>query len=304
MSKVLFLNHTQTHCGVYSFGKRLFDLASKSKTTEYVYRELETKEEYNRFLKEVAPEFIVYNWYPITMSWLTEDMIISNKNTKHYFIFHDGYMRQNFDKYLFSGAIGKDINLPSEKVVVLPRPLLKYSGAYPENKLPTIGSFGFGGWQKGFPDIAKYVAESFDKAIINILMPFAYFGDKDGIETKKIAERCHELNIYPGIELNIKHDFCSDEEVLTFLAGNDLNIFLYVSSNQGLSSVLDFAVSVKRPIALRNDPMFKHLYKDEICVDNFTIKEILEKGITPLQEYYDKWNIDNFANEVDKIYET
>ena len=303
MTNVLFLNHSEQACGVYQFGKRVYNLASKGSRVNYIYRELNSKEEYNKILNEVNPEFIVYNWYPVTMGWLTENMVTDNKRTKHYFIFHDGHVRQNFDKYLFSGDIGRDISFPPEKVVILPRPLLEYSGAYPENDIPTIGSFGFGGWHKGFHDISRHVARSYPKAIINILMPYAYFGDKDGIETRKIAEYCHTLNTYPDIKINISHDFRSDDEVLTFLAGNDLNIFLYVSSCQGLSSVVDYALSVKRPIAVMDDPMFKHIYNDNVGLEKKSVKDILENGVTPLQEFYDRWNPNNFSKEMDKLYD-
>jgi hypothetical protein len=303
MTNVLFLNHSEQACGVYQFGKRVYTLASRESKVNYIYRELNSKEEYDRILREVNPEFIVYNWYPVTMGWLTEDMVANNKSTKHYFIFHDGHVRQNFDMYLFSGAIGRDIDFPSEKVVILPRPLLEYNGTYPQNEIPTIGSFGFGGWHKGFHDISRHVSRSYSKAIINILMPYAYFGDKDGIETRKIAEYCHTLNTYPDIKINISHDFRSDDAVLEFLAGNDLNIFLYVSSCQGLSSVIDYALSVKRPIAVRDDPMFKHMYNDNVALEKKSVKEILENGIAPLQEFYDRWNPNNYAKEVDKLYD-
>ena len=303
MTNVLFLNHSEPSCGVYQFGKRIHNLAIRNSKVNYIYRELNSKEEYNRHLREANPDFIIYNWYPVTMSWLGEDVVANNKSVKHFFIFHDGHVRKNYDKYLFTGAIGRDINFPPEKFVVLPRPLLDYSGEYPVNELPTIGSFGFGGWHKGFHDMARHVSRSYSNAVINILMPYAYFGDKSGTETRKIAEYCHQLNTYPGIKINISHDFRSDDEVLKFLAGNDLNMFLYVSSCQGLSSVIDYALSVKRPIAVRDDPMFKHIYKDEVALEKHSVKEILDAGVTPLQEYYDNWNTNKFSLEMDKLYE-
>ena len=299
---VLIVNHSKENCGVYQFGKRVANLAMKSTKVNFKYVEINSMNELSVEVANSNPTHILYNWYPVTMEWLGENYIQTHPEMKHYFLFHDGHMRHNYDKYIFSGSIGKDINIPPEKTVVLPRPLFNYTETYPTNTIPTIGSFGFGGWQKGFPDITKYVAQSFSKAIVNILMPFAYYGDRDGVETRKIAEHCHALNTYPGIELNIKHDFCSDEEVLTFLAGNDLNIFLYVSSNQGLSSVIDYALSVKRPIAIRNDSMFKHIYKDEICVDSFSIKDIIENGTTPLQEYYNRWSQEKFIAEIEELF--
>ncbi len=300
--KVLFLNHTQPVCGVYQFGKRVYELAKNSKHVDYVYRELESSEEYARYLSEEKPDIVLYNWYPVTMGWLSEDMVVRNRELKHFFLFHDGHVRQNFDKYIFSGAEGKDVNLPKEKTVILPRPLFEYNEAYPSNDVITIGSFGFGGWQKGFTDLVDLVNSNFDKAIINIQMPFAYFGDRYGIETKKIAQECRKRNTNSDISLNIDHTFLSNDDTLKFLAKNDINVFLYQSSNQGLSSVIDYALSVKRPIAISNDSMFKHIYKPEIDVNNFSILEIKNKGIFDIEEFYSKWTPSKFSEAMDNIY--
>lgn len=298
--KVLFLNHTQPVCGVYQFGKRVYELAKNSATVEYVYRELESSDEYISYLSQEKPDVVLYNWYPVTMGWLSEEMVIRNKDVKHFFLFHDGHIRQNFDKYIFSGAEGKDIILTKEKTSMIPRPLFEYKGDYPENETVTIGSFGFGGWQKGFTSLVERVNYQFSKAIINIQMPFAYFGDRYGNETRKIADQCRQLNINSNIELNIDHTFLSNEDTLRFLAGNDLNVFMYQSQNQGLSSVIDYALSVKRPIAITNDSMFKHIYKPELDVNNRSLKKLVITDYP--QEFYDKWNPNNFSKEMDKIY--
>ena len=298
---VLFVNHTQKQCGVYQFGKRVYELSSTSKITDYYYLETETESEFMSKLEEVKPDVVIYNWYPVTMSWLSESFIGQRRDIKHLFIFHDGHMRQSFDKYIFSGSIGKDITLPDEKIFVLPRPLFVYDGEYPKNDVVTIGSFGFGGWQKGFPELVKKVNDEFERAIVNINMSFAYFGDQFGVETRKIAEACRKFNTNPGIELNIDHSFLSNDDTLKFLAANDLNVFLYNSVNQGLSSVVDYALSVKRPIAISNDSMFKHFFKEEICSDYHSLKSILDAGTQPLQEFYDRWNPEDFSARMDEL---
>jgi hypothetical protein len=301
--KVLFVNSTQPVCGVYQFGKRVYELARMSNRVYYDYIEVDSREQFMTALSTSKPDVILYNWYPVTMSWLSEDMVLNNRHQKHFFIFHDGHVRQSFDKYLFSGAEGKDINFPLEKTAILPRPLFIYDGEYTKNDVPTIGSFGFGGWQKGFTNLVELVNDQFDAAVINIQMPFAYFGDRHGIETRKIANECRKLNRNPKIQLNIDHTFLSNDAILKFLAGNDINVFLYRSSNQGLSSVVDYALSVKRPVGITQDSMFKHIYKQEICTDFDSINNILDRGIQPLEEFYDRWNPQNFSVEMDKIYE-
>ncbi len=298
--KVLFVNHRQQQCGVYQFGKRIYELAKNSEKVEYNYIEVEELQEFEKAVGTYSPEYILYNWYPVTMSWLGENWVRSHKHLKHYFIFHDGNVRQNYDLYLFSGAEGKDVSF--KKSFILPRPLFKYDGTYPNNDIVTIGSFGFGGWQKGFTRLVEKVNAEFDEAVINIQMPFAYFGDRWGKETKKVAEECRRLNTNPGVRLNVDHTFLSNEDTLKFLAGNDINVFLYKSSNQGLSSVIDYALSVRRPIVITNDSMFKHVYKPEIDVENFSLLEMIDRGTEPLEEFYDKWNPDKFSGEMDKIY--
>jgi hypothetical protein len=301
--KILFVNHKQQQCGVYQFGKRFYDLAKQTGRVIYHYVETEDKAEFEKEFRWMHPDIVVYNWYPVTMPWLSEDMVTKRPYFKHYFIFHDGFVRQNFDKYLFSGAEGKDISFPKEKTAILPRPLFKYDGDYPVNPVPTFGSFGFGGWQKGFTRLVEIVNREYSEAVINIQMPFAYFGDRLGKETRKIAAECIRLNTNPGIKLNIDHKFLSNDDTLAFLAKNDINVFLYKSANQGLSSVVDYALSVKRPIALTNDSMFKHVYKPELDIETHTLEELIKQGTEPLEEFYEKWKPEKFSEEMDKVYE-
>lgn len=299
--KVLFVNHTQQRCGVYQFGKRLYDLGKNSRKVIYDYLETDEKQAFEKRVEEFFPDVILYNWYPVTMPWLQESWVQTHKHFQHYFIFHDGNVRQNYDKYIFAGAEGKDVHFHHS--VILPRPLFVYDGEYPSNDVFTVGSFGFGGWQKGFTRLVEIVNSEFEKAVINIQMPFAYFGDRFGVETKKVAEACRKLNTNPNITLNIDHSFLSNDDTLKFLAKNDINAFLYKASNQGLSSVIDYALSVKRPITITNDSMFKHVYKPQLDIDNFSLFELKDMGTRYLEEYYSKWSPLQFAEEMDKIYE-
>ena len=301
--RVLFVNHKEEQCGVQQFGRRVYDLAKSSTKVEYTYIEPDSMDSMMYWVNFGKFTTIIYNWYPITMPWLPEYFVTSRKDIKHYFLYHDGHTRTNYDKYIFAGSVGKDISMPYEKMYVLPRPLFKYNGDYATNERPTIGSFGFGAWQKGFTNLVEKVNDEFDSAVINIHMPCAYFGDSKGIETAKIADKCRELNRKKGIELNITHNFFSDNnEVLKFLAGNDINIFMYHAQNQGLSSAFDYAISVERPVGITDDSMFKHAYREEIDAEKHSIRELLG-GRKYRDELYRKWNPDNFSEEMDKIYD-
>ena len=309
---VLIVNHSEEACGVWQFGKRFADLALQSSEIEYVYRQPANFKDFKTIVKEVKPKLIIYNWYPCTMGWLPETYIATHKEVKHFFIWHDGNCRQNYDGYIFSGAGEKDAHarrIPESKAFIIPRPLFKYINNFESNSIITIGTFGFGGWQKGFPELVSLVNKTFEKAVINMHMSYAYFGDAQGVETRKIAAMCRELNKNPNIELNITHKLMSNKQVLDFLAKNDINVFLYAALNEGLSSVLDYALSVKVPIAISKDMMFRHIDKPEILVDRTltetikygTIDKVLERGIAPLQEFYTKWNPKNFIKELDEV---
>jgi len=311
--KVLILNHHHKECGVYQFAKRVFDLASKSQKISYFYREIEygdpsthisSRTAYYNVLTEIDPDYIVYNWHWDRMPWLREDDLTSNKRSKHYFMWHDGSMMRGYDKYIFFGGLDPDQTaVPVDKRILLPRPLYNYNGVYPRNDLITIGSFGFAFLNKRFPDLVKLVNNEFDRAILNIHMTNPYFGDTPGNVLSEIVSACNKNNTNPNIKLNINTNFVDDDAVLTFLAGNDINVFYYDLYRQvGLSSAIDYALSVKRPIAITNHTAFRHIVSDEILIENNSIEAILNRGTRPIDKYYDIWDTNVFTLEMEKLF--
>ena len=64
-----------------------------------------------------------------------------------------------------------------------------------------------------------------------------------------------------------------------------MNIFLYDNMyGRGLSSVIDYAISAKKPIGISDSYMFRHIYSDEICL----FKRSINDCITNSQKYIDK----------------
>lgn len=302
MKTVLIINHHQPNCGVMQFGLRVWNLVKNSTSVKYIYREAEDKKTYNTYVNDLKPDIILYNWHKGTMGWLTEETITNKPNIKHYFIFHDFPVRNYYDKYLFFGdydfSKGEKFG---DKGVLLPRPLLKYEGNYPKNEVPTIGCFGFGFWNKGYHTLTSLVNDTFRRSVLNLHMPYSFYGDPSRTQTKEVEKECRRLATNPGMKLNITHDFLDDKGVLKFLAGNDINAFLYKENGEGISSVIDYALSVKRPIAISNSKMFRHIFSTEVFVDKMPIEFILQNGIEHLQEFYDKWNPDKFCEEMDRV---
>lgn len=301
MKTVLIINHRETHCGVQQFGRRVYDLASRSTDVRYLYAEIEHPHEFLTIVPDYKPDFIVYNWHRGTMPWLSENLVQMFPKVKHYFIYHEAVTRTFYDKYLFFGDYDFSGGAKfGDKKVLLPRPLLDYDGEYPVNSIPVIGSFGFGFWQKGYHTLTGLVNDTFTDAVLNFHMPYSHFGDPLHEQGNAVELACRKRNTNPGIRLNITHTLLSDKGVLDFLAGNDVNVFLYGENGEGISSVIDYALSVKRPIAISGSRMFRHMTNDAILVDKHSISDIVSAGTTPLQPYYDKWSTKNFVKELDK----
>jgi hypothetical protein len=301
MTKVLFINHRIKLCGVQQFYKRVFDLVKESAAVEYIYLEAESIQEYISAINYHKPDYVVYNWHRGTMPWLSEEDIVQRPEYKHYFMFHEEFVRKNYDKYLFFGDYDfSGGTIFGDKKVLLPRPILVYDGDYPVNKVVTIGSFGFGFWQKGFHKLTKLVNDSFAEAHIKLLMPYSHFGDPLKKQNADVEAACRSSITNKGITLSINHDFISETGVLSFLAGNDINVFMYDENGEGISSVIDYALSVKRPIAISDSKMFRHIANDDILLSKRSIMDILNNGVSPLESYYDKWSVTNFKTSFDK----
>jgi len=301
MNTVLILNHRIRACGVQSFGRRVYDLAVMSKEVRYLYAEIDRPNEYIAVVQEYKPDFILYNWHRGTMPWLSEDLVGLFKGIKHYYIYHEEFTRVNYDKYLFFGDydFGGGAKFGDKKALI-PRPLLNYAGGYVENKVLTVGSFGFGFWQKGYHKLTKLINESFDKAVLNFHMPYSHFGDPLHEQGDAVEAACVEANTNPGIVLNITHDFRDDNGIMEFLAGNDINVFMYEENGEGISSVVDYALSVKRPIAVSGSRMFRHIVNDSILLPDNSIGDVLSRGTSPLDMLRDRWSTDKFVAKLDE----
>ena len=70
MPKVLFINHKFIQCGVYQFGKRIYELISKSDKLDSYYYIPENLHQYNLIMSRIKPDYVVYNWHPDRQPWL------------------------------------------------------------------------------------------------------------------------------------------------------------------------------------------------------------------------------------------
>ena len=304
MKTVLIINHKVQNCGVYQIGKRIFNVMAPSHEVKYFYKEVTSYEEYKDAIKEIMPNYVLYNYYNYTMSWLTPDILHKTKPQKHLLIYHEktASIIKNYDYYIFLGTPGDDHPIIDKtKCVLLPRPLLSYAGGYPRNNKFTVGSFGFGFWNKGMHTLTNIVNTKIPGAVLNLHIPNSYFGDPSGAVTDAVLTKCKAYA--KKITLNITREFLAEEQILAFLATNDINIFNYdIQGTDGIASVIDYALSVKRPLALTDCAMFRHIKMNDILLEKNSIMDIYNKGVAPLEPFYSQWAPNIFRTEMNKLF--
>lgn len=306
-AKVLFLNSKLKKCGVYQYGLRLYDILKKTEGIEYVYKEMINEQEYNSFLSDTY-DLIFYNYHSGLWNWLNETNI--QKNVKNIGLQHD--LEEN---NIFNVTLRLDTTLEEkENRYNIPRPIFENIDKllenhtpskniedfinYSEPDTPVFGSFGFGFKHKRFDIIIKLINDNYDKALIKLVLPHA-----DTMRTQINMNDLMKIT-KPGIKLMYTHDFLDEKDLLLFLKTNNMNIFTYESHPcAGLSSVIDYALSVDTPLAISDASWFRHIYSDDICVYKNNIKNIMENSKKHCDNYRQIFSNDNLRNKISSIIE-
>jgi hypothetical protein len=96
-----------------------------------------------------------------------------------------------------------------------------------------------------------------------------------------------------------------NKKMLNYLAENSINVFLYEDTgSRGLSSALDIALAVQRPVGISNAVMFRHLFDVDpsIRVDTNDLATIMRNGFDPLRQHCNEWNAENLSWEYERIF--
>jgi hypothetical protein len=304
---IVLINSSISECGVYQYGKRVAKILETDSRFNFFYFEISNTEDLMASIASVNPDVIIYNWHVAIMPWLSGTAFNKiSEYSKQLFIFHES----NYPPFVSDGYLMIDMteNIDNKQYPLL-RPIFEKDFSKIENQVPVIGSFGFGFENKGFDKICDLVQESFDEAVIKLHITNPFFGDYSGNTTNQIMDICKLKIKNPKIRLEITNDFKTDDQILDFLNSNSLNVFLYDDLyGRGLSSVIDYAVSVNTPLAVNNSYMFRHITSEtpEMSItNNFTLKQIMNSGIENVLFYRNKWRHelfkDNFFDIICKI---
>ena len=309
---ILFVNHKSQKCGVYEFGQAIGNVLVHSKKYNFIYCEADSWDEFYQIYLKEKPEIIIYNYYPSTMGWISERSGFGLNSYKisaiQIAILHEvtQEISDNSTNLIFDYHIAADPTLLLKNPLVYKtgRLIPRFEGKPQCNKIINIGSFGFATHGKGFIQIIEKVQEEFDEAIININIPFAKFADENGDYARAISEDAFRKLTKIGIKLNISHEYLTEDDLLKFLSKNDINVFFYEKqSNRGISSATDWAIAVKKPLAITKSSMFRHLFDcyPSICIEDNSIRTLIENGARPIERLYEEWSPENLLWDYERI---
>lgn len=307
---ILFLNHTKIQCGVYQYGLRLFDVLKYMKDIQYRYIEVGEYSDYiNTLASNTDASAIIYNYHASTMPWLNAKTI--QTNICNIGIPHEsshGFFNIICEIDPTQQSYGKIYSIPRPKFTTLLENYTPSTTAildfinYKLDDCDTFGSFGFGFANKGFDKIVQMVNAQYDKALIKFVIPKPVFsGENYDRQYQSIIDRCTQFNTKPGIKLMISCDFFTNDDVLYFLKSNTMNLFLYDEmKGRSISSVIDYAVSVRTPFGISNSCMFRHIYSDNICLYKNSICDCIANY--NINNINDTFNGDKLRDVFNRIY--
>jgi len=307
---VLIVNHAKSQCGIHQYGLNIYAALASSNRYAIAYAECDSRADLSSAMLAFNPSVVLYNYFPVTMPWLDRAAIQGWRAVKLGMMHEvtqqdaDAATDELFDLHLCPDPTLVERNALCAKI---PRIIPRYSGNARPPTRTKIGSFGFGIHDKGFVRLVETVQREFDEADVEIRMPFNDVVDVAGktfaLETSR---RCRAAVKKPGIHLSISHDFVTKEELLDFLAGNTLNAFFYdVAKHRGISSTIEHALAVDRPLAITRCGMFRHVTSvtPSICIEDSTLRQIVSNGTAPLASLREEWTEARFLARLEELFD-
>lgn len=291
----VFLNHQQQRCGVYQMGRRIGQALAEGGLVKYY--ELADHRTADALMESLRPRIAIYNWHPSTIPWAPA-LVQRFTATKHVGLIHE-ISPENVGSgaETFPYRIVCDPSFPSNGATLFRsvRHVPRSGSAKVENETITIGSFGFAVGGKMFHAIVQAVAQEFPGATVRLRIPSAHYGDDAGALARHAAEGAR--SVVDNVNLQVEHDFLPEHELVDWLSRNDLNVFFYdYNPGRGISSVIDYAIAARRPIAINESQMFRHV-KDRLgSYPTQSLRAALENG-PAVEALYHEWSLERLVQD-------
>jgi len=288
--KVLILNPLSEVCGVYQYGLSIESILKKS-----------TKHQYHlssNINDAQNSDIIIFNYHEKLFNWLTEDLLISLKKPCLAIGGHDCLPNFNNIQLILNCDSTSQL---TEKNIPIPRPIKNFIPLENPKRL-TIGSIGFSYSSKNFDKIYSIVSKHYDDALIRIHTPQHPSGENLQYIIKQIQFN-HSKD--KNIDIEITSNFLSDDELIKFLSSNTANIFLLppmIGERRGLSSSIDKALSARKPIAISDSEMYRHISSEKkFLLSANSLPEIISYGINHFKPFLDLYSEEKLIKLFDSI---
>ena len=307
---IIYINHSQSQCGVYEIGKRIYELLDKSKLPiKYFETSIDGLFEYLTIMEEHNPKYVLYNYYPGTLQYIHKGLLEQFPNTKHIGIIHDpltpemiSFYNYTFDRWIIHDDTTETI---SDIKFTTIRPIRRFDKPKNSNNILNIGSHGFSvsPW-KMFDKMIELVHNEFDEVNINMNITQATFGgDNDDYNFLKWGELITKQNV----NLNLTNTyFKTEDEVISFLSKNDLNMYFYNPPHEfiGVGGSADLAVSSQSSLVVNNTYMYRHFHNH---IGYFEQTNNLKSFLTnqdKVKEIYNLWSPERMTDDYIKMIES
>lgn len=293
---ILFLNHFQPRCGVYQMGRRIGTTLVHRVPGVVLY---EGDFDGARAAASVGPEIIVYNWHPYTLPWAREMMRL-HPRAKHVGLIHEiAETSAHAGADLFPYRMVCDPTFPVDNRTVFRsvRHVPRYEKPFRRNKRFTVGSFGFAVGGKLYHHLVPLACHSFPRPLIRLHIPRAFYGDDAGAAAESYARDCAK-ELSNNAELEVSHEFLEEPALLDWLGQNDLNVFFYEPNvGRGAASSLDYAIAVRRPIAINGSDMFRHVRGRLGHYPNQDLVHLFLSTGPVVEQLYEEWSPARLAQD-------
>lgn len=257
-------------------------------------------------------DFYAFNYHHVRMSWLDTTSVRNLPGLKLTFVLetlpNNPFVLCPPDDFNAYCTLDPTMAVSDPRVYAFPRPLEVPSATpvHKEKAVPTIGTFGFATYGKGFELVVEAVNKEFDAAVVRVNIPpsdFAFtprgrlrkvnYTDYLGQLCKKVAKR--------GTQVVVTNDYMSKTQLIGWCAENTLNCFLYNRNQPGLSATTDQAIVTGRPLAVSNNETFRHIHQYLTPYPLRSLKESLTASPEEVKRMCADWSPDKFADRFEKV---
>lgn len=304
MKRVAILTGSKQDCGIYYYARNLHNMLQDSQKNTYLLFSCDSEEEMKQICESNNIDVIVYNWHPSTMPWITQSTIDQTALRQFMIIGHEGRGETinfyNLEHYITIDVTAQETHNLHPGV----RPVIVYDDVnyFPPGPYLKIGTSGIGQHNKNLHRIIEIINSQFNEYVeLNVHFSSGYYTPLKENGIADLIEQ-HKWMARPNIKINYTMEKFSERDLILWLNQNDINVYYYEFFDAvGVSGSTDRALSAKKPIGVNNSNFFRHIRSDDINIEITPIKDIVAKGIKPLEKFYALWNKDTLLDQYDSL---